>query len=162
MNQKDVSRMEIFIGDHNVYSTSDGPHEYDDVAVIRLSKPVTFGKYIQPVCLHTGAPRYDGGTTGADVTGWGQTAEKGKLSFVLNTVNVRVITNTECMQAYGKKAPAGIISNMVGDKEVCAGGKGRDSCKGDSGGPLTIDSHSHAKQIGIVSWGIGCATYPGV
>jgi hypothetical protein len=49
---------------------------------------------------------------------------------------------------------------------LCAGlpqgGKG--SCQGDSGGPLLIDSNTGPQQLGIVSWGFGCASpgYPGV
>lgn len=44
---------------------------------------------------------------------------------------------------------------------ICAGEKGKDSCQGDSGGPM-VDSAG--KQVGVVSWGIGCALagYPGV
>ena len=44
---------------------------------------------------------------------------------------------------------------------------GVDSCQGDSGGPLYIlpldGNAAEARQIGIVSWGQGCALagYPG-
>jgi secreted trypsin-like serine protease len=134
--------------------------QLDDVSVIRLSKPVTFGRYIQPVCLHQGSPKYDTGSMHADVMGWGQVSAKGRPSDILNTVRVRILTNKECVKAYGNKAPAGITSGMV-----CAGGNGRDSCKGDSGGPLvlTINSQTQTRQqIGVVSWGIGCATFPGM
>lgn len=45
---------------------------------------------------------------------------------------------------------------------ICAGltQGGKDACQGDSGGPLVVNS----VQVGVVSWGIGCAQagYPGV
>lgn len=43
---------------------------------------------------------------------------------------------------------------------ICAGYKagGIDACQGDSGGPLVADY----KLVGVVSWGKGCATNPGV
>ena len=49
----------------------------------------------------------------------------------------------------------------------CAGGPGLgiDTCQGDSGGPLvTARSGETYQQIGVVSWGVGCATegIPGV
>lgn len=36
--------------------------------------------------------------------------------------------------------------------------------QGDSGGPLVFLNGDHYVQIGIVSWGIGCAevNYPGI
>ncbi|MFN8733758.1 MAG: trypsin-like serine protease, partial [Hyphomonadaceae bacterium] len=46
---------------------------------------------------------------------------------------------------------------------ICAIGPGRDACQGDSGGPLNASVWRYdppgtaSVQVGIVSWGKGCA-----
>ncbi len=48
---------------------------------------------------------------------------------------------------------------------ICAGSaKGRDSCNGDSGGPMTRAQGRDRVLVGLVSWGIGCglAGKPGI
>lgn len=55
----------------------------------------------------------------------------------------------------------------IDDSHYCAHDPDRrnDSCQGDSGGPLqtTVSNDNDAKAIGIVSFGVGCASgFPGV
>lgn len=48
----------------------------------------------------------------------------------------------------------------IDDSMLAAGyaGGGKDSCQGDSGGPMVVFDHSNNPvQIGVVSWGEGCA-----
>jgi len=173
MGAAEVQKLTIQIGDHDIASTSDGRHEvrtasrilyhrgfsmqhlHHDVALITLSQPISFGTYIQPVCLHSGSPSYD--NVLGDVTGWGQLYDNGPQPTKLQTAAVKVLSHADCVKKY-----SGNNQVTIGKGMVCAGGDGKDSCRGDSGGPLTINSKSRAQLVGIVSWGIGCGSYPGV
>lgn len=57
------------------------------------------------------------------------------------------------------------LMGFQADSEVCAETLGGDSCQGDSGGPMfgTL-ADGRLVQVGIVSYGLGCATpgFPGV
>lgn len=48
----------------------------NDIALLRLEKPVTFSDYVRPICLPVSEPR--SGTT-CTVTGWGQLFEIGRI-----------------------------------------------------------------------------------
>jgi len=107
------------------------------------------------VSLHNGPVNTDEDLI---VMGWGTTSSGGSLSNKLMEVEVDALSNTECNNKYG--------SGSITDNMICAarsnGSTHYDSCQGDSGGPIIMKSTG--AQVGVVSWGIGCANpnYPGV
>ena len=108
-----------------------------------------------PICLPDPAQDYD--NVKALVTGWGDLQYGGQLPDILQEVKVTTMTNQRCRWKYDHSS--------ITDYMICAGDVGRDSCQGDSGGPLSVlGQDDRYSQIGIVSWGQGCARkgYPGV
>nr|WP_267135272.1 trypsin-like serine protease [Vibrio sp. L3-7] len=90
------------------------------------------------------------------VMGWGdQNSSKDVYSSKseLYQVNVPLVNQIEC-----NNVPYRGYSS-IGDDAFCAGYSdgGYDSCQGDSGGPIVISSNGKYEQLGIVSWGEGCA-----
>ena len=128
-----------------------------DVALLRLARPVTG---VSPIRLAGPSDdRFEAAGTPLTVIGWGNTSTTGQASFPneLREVVVPVVSDTTCDTAYH-----GFVTV---ETQLCAGQKGIDSCGGDSGGPLFATTSSGTfVQVGIVSYGIGCAKqrFPGV
>jgi len=125
-----------------------------DFTLLRLAKPVKFTDHISPICL----PKKDqedlpAPNTDLFVTGWGATRQGGPDSPTLKQVMVPLVDTDGCKASY----PGQIYEDCM----FCAGLKegGKDSCQGDSGGPVVFqDAKTKTwKQIGITSWGYGCA-----
>lgn len=96
------------------------------------------------------------GTPGAiaTVSGWGNTSTTGEeYPNEMFKVDVPLVSSEVCNSA---DAYNGGVNATT---EICAGFAegGKDSCQGDSGGPLTIMHDGRETQIGVVSWGDGCA-----
>jgi secreted trypsin-like serine protease len=128
-----------------------------DVALLELATPVTG---IAPIQL--AGPRddaFESAGTLLTVIGWGNTSKTGQASFpdALREVVVPVVADAPCDKAYHRFVTV--------ETQLCAGQKGLDSCGGDSGGPLFGTTSGGTEiQVGIVSFGIGCAKqhFPGV
>jgi len=123
-----------------------------DVALVRLARPVN----LPTLSLASVTPA----TSEAYVVGWGDTASGAQVySDSLQDVDVSLLAAASCWQFYEDNAPllAADITNQ--DTQRCAGrtSGGVDACQGDSGGPLLVRSTRGWLQVGISSWGLGCA-----
>jgi len=131
----------------------------NDFSLLELSSPVDLESVdpgIRPVCLPSASnpTQYEG--VPSVVSGWGTTSSGGSQPNALRDVVVKTMSNSACNGFYG----SGTITNAM----ICAANPGKDSCQGDSGGPLVRNAGGYFNQIGVVSWGYGCADaqYPGV
>ncbi|XP_032063059.1 transmembrane protease serine 6 [Aythya fuligula] len=124
-------------------------HDYD-VALLQLDHPVITSPFIQPICLPAPSHLFEPGLH-CWITGWGALKEGGHISNVLQKVDVQIIQQDICSEAY---------HYMISPRMLCAGyhkGK-KDACQGDSGGPLACEEPSGRWFLaGLVSWGMGCA-----
>jgi len=130
----------------------------NDIALYKLARPVTFTSQISPVCLPPKSFTDDLYKTDATVMGYGHTSHKGTGTRVLHDVQVKLMSYTDCRN-FGSYYGA-----LVTQDNICTYTVGKDSCQGDSGGPLVYDKNDRLTQIGVVSWGLECASVnkPGV
>jgi secreted trypsin-like serine protease len=79
----------------------------------------------------------------------------------LHRVELNLLTNEDCSTQLRNQR---VSRNGVTDAMICAtSAEQRGSCQGDSGGPLVVNTGSGVQQVGIVSFGFGCADprFPG-
>ncbi len=119
----------------------------------------------------------------AIVTGWGRLKEvEQQNDSLLDAVTHQPVTLAEVMpehlmqvemplvdveQCSAANHQSPNVSGVIDQRNLCAGVPegGKDSCQGDSGGPLVASRDGKSfKQIGVVSWGVGCGRvgFPGI
>ncbi|ODM93295.1 Transmembrane protease serine 3 [Orchesella cincta] len=150
-----ASRISVVVGEQDYASAFDGAnpvriavsqiimHERynsknidNDIALLRLAKPVPLGGTNIPVCLPASNQNDFTGEV-ATVAGWGATSQGGSTSSTLRRVQVPILSNTECNTGQSR------YSGKITQNMMCAGYMregGKDSCQGDSGGPLIIEN----------------------
>ncbi|KAJ8925740.1 hypothetical protein NQ315_009588 [Exocentrus adspersus] len=135
----------------------------NDIALVKVSRMNLNVENVRPVCLPVDNAR-DAKFSSVIVTGWGVT-ESGRSSNLLQKVTLPVVATEECQSVYNTEAKV-----RISHRQICAGGKNnKDSCPGDSGGPMHVGSFLNDEtryvQQGIVSFGhreCGRQGFPGV
>ncbi|UJR11644.1 hypothetical protein I4U23_015825 [Adineta vaga] len=146
----------VHIGVHDEELPS--PQIVSIIEVIPHPDYIPAPKYINDIALLKISPLIN--LTSVDtyaVIGWGTLASGHHRPTKLRQVRVKTIANDDrrCV-------------NSIFDinRQFCAmvDGGGKDSCQGDSGGPIHQWLDDHWEQVGIVSFGDGCAhvNHPGI
>uniref|UniRef100_A0A1I8P7H0 Peptidase S1 domain-containing protein n=1 Tax=Stomoxys calcitrans TaxID=35570 RepID=A0A1I8P7H0_STOCA len=144
---------EYAVDDLKIHCLHNKPMYHNDIALIRLSKPIVYNQRTQPVNLATSNSLNDGDKL--TLSGWGSIKVWGRTPDILQSAELSYMDHAKC--------EAGVRnSEWLGAGHICTDTKsGQGSCHGDSGGPL----YNMAKNelVGIVNWGEACAVgYPDV
>ncbi|KAG8521475.1 Kallikrein-15 [Galemys pyrenaicus] len=124
-------------------TTSSGIWRYDyshDIMLLRLTQPVQITDSVKVLELPTKEPRVG---SACSTSGWGSiNPSKYLYPDELQCLDLTLLPNKDCEQAY---------TDQVTDTMLCAGDRagGKDTCVGDSGGPLICDGEFQ----GLTSWG---------
>lgn len=134
-----------------VYKFKPSEGNSNDMVLLRLWRPQNG---VKPILLNDGV-RFEKPGNKAIVAGWGVHYEVAwQPSVQMYEVEVPIVSWENCTRAYSD-------FDSVPRSALCAGydDGGKDACQGDSGGPLFVyDAETkNYVQLGIVSWGLGCA-----
>lgn len=125
---------------------------HNDIALIKLVKPIAFTKYIVPACLpeRDFAERVLMQQEEGLVSGFGRLSEGGPQATVLQKLTVPYVARATCMESTKFKITLRMF--CAGYDQVA-----KDACQGDSGGPHVTRYKDTWFVTGVVSWGEGCA-----
>ncbi|KAL7478263.1 hypothetical protein ACHAW6_004035 [Cyclotella cf. meneghiniana] len=173
------------IGRDNIYTSNTGDVVYkkrevahpnydsstteNDFALVFLTRSTTANVGLARVNSQSSLPSVGQTVT---VMGWGDVVAADdlmQLSEELRAVEVKTISNSDCEASSGRvNGVWDSYKNQIFDAMLCAADQSQDACQGDSGGPLVMKGSSSNGSgdtvVGLVSWGIGCASdiFPGV
>ncbi|KAJ8922956.1 hypothetical protein NQ315_001502 [Exocentrus adspersus] len=150
LNDTNLERQEIrvsYVLIHPDYQGGINPH---DLAIYRLTQPLSFSNQVEPINLPEADEIYEGV---GRVSGWGSLVgtETPVMPTTLQYIDTPVISTETCKTALdsllgGQPHPLDLASNL------CTGPLtgGISTCNGDSGGPVA-DAQGQ-KLVGITSW----------
>lgn len=125
---------------------------HNDIALIKLVKPIKFSKYIIPACIpdRDFAERVLMQQDEGLVSGFGRLQEGGIQATTLQRLSVPYVDRSICKES---------TKFNISPRMFCAGygREEKDACQGDSGGPHVTRYKNTWFVTGVVSWGEGCA-----
>ncbi|XP_011211648.2 chymotrypsin-2 [Bactrocera dorsalis] len=141
---------EYTVEDVKVHCLYNKPTYHNDIALVRLSKPIEFDSNTAAVELATSNTLKDGDSV--VLSGWGSLKAWGNAVSKLNKVSLKYLDHATCLSSVKNQ-------KFVGDGHICTSTKeSKGSCSYDSGGPL-VDANN--VQVGVVNGGEPCAIgYP--
>ncbi|NP_001018368.1 complement factor D precursor [Danio rerio] len=140
-----TSGVKVVLGAHSLSGAEDTKQTFDaevynhpdfsisnydnDIALIKLDKPVTQSDAVKPVKFQRDETADPKEAAVVETAGWGSLNNMGGRPDKLHELSIPVMERWRCGRAdfYGEK----FTSNML-----CAADKRKDTCDGDSGGPL--------------------------
>ena len=151
---------------------------YFDVAVVKLSSPVTQNPGVKPICLPevpnwSFIDKYAGHTV--YLQGWGETQRNGgDVKDILLYQTVTIVDQKQCNESYNLVRSQGqirykrdkLLPRLLQESIICASGlEGAAACPDDAGGPIAKlrPNDDRFVQLGIASASLGnCASirYP--
>uniref|UniRef100_A0AAG5CPJ7 CLIP domain-containing serine protease n=1 Tax=Anopheles atroparvus TaxID=41427 RepID=A0AAG5CPJ7_ANOAO len=139
---------------HPEYNEASHAH---DIALVRLAQTIRFTDFVKPVCLPLADFRASKAGEVNFVTGFGRTL-KGARSPIKQKLGIKVYDQERCREKFATQKA------VITTNQICAGGEfAKDSCHGDSGGPLMKLQKVWFLE-GVVSYGNKCGLedWPGV
>jgi len=157
LNKPDDQVQAVEASVFEVHENYDPENMTNDIAILKLAKPIKFTESVQPACLPVSGQRFPTNEYRL-VAGWGLTQEANESSAaaILQQLHVPIIDNKLCNDYYAKAEQPTTLDDKI---QICAGFKegGKDACQGDSGGPLFYNNRDGYQLEAVVSYGEGCA-----
>lgn len=150
LNNEATEGQRVAVRAHYIHQDYNASTAVNDIAILELVNDVTATQVT--LASETEVNNLSVGQS-LTVMGWGNQSTTGKVyPTELYQVDLPYVDRGTCQNLGGNYA-------TVGTDAICAGYQagGKDSCQGDSGGPLVVNDGGTYKQVGVVSWGDGCA-----
>ncbi|XP_065282747.2 trypsin-7-like [Dermacentor albipictus] len=125
-----------------------------DIALLKLRSRLKFDRFVKPICLPS--REIDVADKRLLVAGWGRPTKYARISHILLFAQVVGMPDDECKSAI-ETTVIDQTTPILGGPPLCAMMLDGISCKGDSGGPMTLSkSNGKSVQVGLVSLVPGC------
>ncbi|XP_041782957.1 venom serine protease-like isoform X2 [Anopheles merus] len=167
MRGRSLSASGLLVGDHNLSVGTDTSYSVlmrlasvtnhpqyvvspsrNDIALVRTADRIAFNAAVGPACLPFRYSTSNFAGSIVEATGWGTMDFGAPTSNVLRKVSLSVISQQSCQSS---------MPNILAS-HICTYTPGKDTCQYDSGGPLLFTTGGRVYLVGVVNYGVSCAS----